>query len=157
MPDTSGCPYRETADDATVQNERVAPEFAEAHADWCRSTTRPETDACPMAETPADRLALVTTQLQVNADKIISHDFTAADLPGPTTYLDALTDHCHQISDRTLRTAENAEKERPFHSASHGIDLQSALGQAMALFDAALHFVGDAKQNLQAIRRYDSP
>lgn len=164
MPDTSGCRYRETinryseaTDNTAVQNGRIAPASAEARTDWCRSITRPETGACPMAEASADRLALATAQLQVNADKIIGYDFTEADLPCLTTYLDALTDHCHQISERALRTVENAEKGRPFHSGPHGIDLQSALGQAMALFDASLHFVGDAKRNLPAIHRYGTP
>jgi hypothetical protein len=104
-------------------------------------------------KTTSDRLAIAAEQLQFNADRLRQDGITADEVEPVVVYISALTDHCHEIASLTLCAIRDAD---PDHPVRRRIGVECALTHVRALSDAAIHFAGDAEEDIRSMHCDDT-
>lgn len=102
-----------------------------------------------MEETAADRMAIAAEQLHHTSSTLLEHGITTADLQQAAAYLYALAEHGYQVAALAQQAIENTGPEHPLRDLPHGADAQLAIGHAKSLYDAEIHFAGDAERAIR--------
>ena len=99
----------------------------------------------------ADWLTLATEQLNVARERVNQAGVTADDMAAVGAYLLALGEQGHHVSALALRVVEQTTSDRSDQDALHGMDLETALAHASAMFHAVIHFAHEVKEAADAI------